>query len=136
MSTPSGIARAKAMAAGIPVPRRGSLQAKLLQELDFRERNLRSLEFHTLLFFLEEIFKVLTVMLPMTIEDRLAHQQEGLERMHKLLSVYEPELYQERYLPEFEREQQEISRREKAERIRQKEAEQKRHEFVKKIEQT
>jgi len=56
--------------------------------------------------------------------------------MHKLLSVYEPELYQERYLPEFEREQQEISRREKAERIRQKEAEQKRHEFVKKIEQT
>ena len=117
------------MAAGVALPRRGSLKAKLLQELDFRERNLREHEFTSLMFMLQSIYAALT------LGDRLSmkHIQQTLALMTKTIDDYDSELFQERYLPEYERQQQELSRREKEEQLRQERAEQARREFVEKM---
>lgn len=126
MSTPAGIARAKAVAAGVVLPRRGSLKAKLLQELDFRDRNLRAHEFSTIALILQGIYAAIILGPDLPREQAL----KALNLMTKSMEDYEAELFHDRYLPEYDRAQQEISRREKEEELRREEAAKKRREFV------
>lgn len=94
------------------------MQAELLQELDGRERNLRLLEVQSLHLFLEEIVYLLTHLLPVNSETLKNYQYTTRERFRLIMNAYEPELYQDRYLPEHQRKLQEDSRRKKEQELR------------------
>lgn len=55
---------------------------------------------------------------------------KAMSFMTKAIEDYEAELFHDRYLPEYDRERQEISRREKEEELRQQEALKARRKFV------
>lgn len=118
------------MAAGVALPRRGSLQAKLLQELDFRERNLRLQEVRTLFMFLEELVFITSHILPYSPQQLQSYQEQTLKRFRRVVDAYEPELFQDRYLPEYARAEQEISRREREQELQALAEEKRRRDFV------
>lgn len=112
------------------------MQAELLQELDGRERNLRLLEVQSLHLFLEEIVYLLTHLLPVNAETLQKYQSVTRERFQAIMAAYEPELYQDRYLPEHQRKVQEDSRRKKEQELRSIEEQNRRVDFVKNLGET
>lgn len=118
---------------GAPVPRRGSFKAKVLEELDQRERSLRSTEMFIICSFLDDIAELLVMTLPYKQELRDLIQSTRRTQARKLMRQYDPELYQDRYLPEYDRLQQENSRREKEEALAKAEAEARDRDFVEKL---
>ena len=86
----------------------------LLQEVDYRERNLRLAEMSIFTFAFERLLLLTADLIPYSDPKT---NQEVKKDIHKelstLLGKYEAELYQEKYLPEYQRAQRELSRREK-----------------------
>jgi hypothetical protein len=108
------LARSRAASQGVPLPRRGTFQDVLLQEVDYRERNLRLAEVSIFVAMFEQLL-MLTAELLTTSDEKIIKLKQGIAQdANRLLEKYEAELYQERYLPEYQRLMREISRREKA----------------------
>jgi tRNA uridine 5-carbamoylmethylation protein Kti12 len=109
------LARSRAAAQGVSLPRRGTFQDVLLQEVDYRERNLRLAEMSIFVAMFQQLLSLTAELIP-TSDDRLKKLKAAIvEDSGRLLSRYEAELYQDRYLPEYQRLMREVSRREKAE---------------------
>jgi hypothetical protein len=86
----------------------------LLQEVDYRERYLRLTEVTLLVSMLQEILNVQMHQLPFKDENASReYRQPVYRRIEKLLEAYEAELFQDRYLPEYQQYHREVSRREK-----------------------
>lgn len=99
----------------MPLPRRGTFQDVLLQEVDFRERNLRLAEVTLFVCLLEDMLLLMIEGLNIDPKYIPEAKLKASKRIGKLISKYEAELYQDRYLPEYQRAEREISRRERQE---------------------
>ena len=109
------MARSRAASQGVPLPRRGTFQDVLLQEVDYRERNLRFAEVSIFVSLFQQLLFLTAELVPLA-DDKLNGLKQAIsEDSGRLLARYEAELYQERYLPEYQRVMREISRREKIE---------------------
>jgi hypothetical protein len=122
---PSGVIRAKASAGGIALPRAGSFQDAVLQEMLFRDQNLKYAEVSlTTRLFERMIF--LLVELTTDSEQIVRRKQAIHDDVNLWLKLYEAELFQDRYMPEYQREERErarlISQRQAEEKIREAEA--------------
>lgn len=93
------------------LPRAGSFQDAVLQEMLFREQNLKYSEV-TLFTRLIELLLGQLVELT-TVPDKIT-QRKGLlhEDINVWLRLYEAELYQDRYMPAYQRAERERTRRE------------------------
>lgn len=100
------------------LPRAGSFQDAVLQEMIFREQNLKYAEvslttrlFERLLFLVSEM---------VTDESQVVRRKQGIhEDVNLWLKLYEAELYQDRYMPEYqraERERQRVTAQQEAEK--------------------
>jgi hypothetical protein len=87
----------------------------MLQEVDYRERNLRFAEISIFALIAEHLIMLSADQLPTAPENRVKIKRSLHDEIGKMLGKYEAELYQDRYLPEYQRTMREISRREKEE---------------------
>lgn len=86
-----------------------------MKEVDYRERNLRFAEMSIFVSMVEQLLLLTAELIP-AADDKIIKLKSSLsETTGRMLNRYEAELYQDRYLPEYERLMREISRREKAE---------------------
>jgi len=103
--------RARAMAAGVALPRAGSFNDAVLQAMLSREQNLRFTEVSLLTRMLErvvgELYELTTK--PDVIDVRRKALSDDVGRN---LKVYESELYQDRYAASYVREERERTRAE------------------------
>lgn len=110
--------RAKASATGVKLPRAGSFQDAVLQEMIFREQNLKYAEMSlTTRLFERMIF--LLIETTTDTQDVVRRKQQVHEDINVWLKLYEAELYQDRYMPEYQREERErlrIQEQQEAER--------------------
>jgi hypothetical protein len=98
------------MASGLRLPSAGSFQDAILQEMLFRDQNLRYAEvslmvrlFEHVMFYLQELT---------TDAKNLPKRQTMLsERISGWLQAYEAELYQDRYAPAYQQRDREAKRR-------------------------
>lgn len=86
----------------------------LLQEVDYRERNLRFSEMSLFAKMLERLLMLVAATLPGDKKSLEALQSSVAADVTKMMGSYEAELYQDRYLPEYQAHARELSRREKA----------------------
>jgi hypothetical protein len=112
------VVRAKASATGVKLPRAGSFQDAVLQEMIFREQNLKYAEMSlTTRLFERMIF--LLIETTTDTQDVVRRKQQVHEDINVWLKLYEAELYQDRYMPEYQREERErlrIQEQQEAER--------------------
>lgn len=95
----------------MPLPRAGSFQDAVLQEMLFREQNLRYSEVTLFTRLLELVIWQLVELT--TAPDKIAKRKALLhEDINVWLRLYEAELYQDRYTPEHQRAERERLRRE------------------------
>lgn len=119
MIRPSGVVRAKASADGVKLPKAGSFQDAVLQEMIFREQNLKYAEVSLTTRLFERMIFLLVEM--GTDAEQVVRRKKTIhEDVNLWLKLYEAELYQDRYMPEYQREERERLRIES-----QKQAEQK-----------
>lgn len=119
MIRPSGVVRAKASADGVKLPKAGSFQDAVLQEMIFREQNLKYAEVSLTTRLFERMIFLLVEM--GTDAEQIIRRKKAIhEDINLWLKLYEAELYQDRYMPEYQREERERLRIES-----QKQAEQK-----------
>jgi hypothetical protein len=85
----------------------------LLQEVDYRERNLRYSEVMLFTTLFEYLLMLTAELIPGDQKRQSAMKAQITSHVEKIIDKYEAELYQERYLPEYQRAMREISRREK-----------------------
>lgn len=109
------MARSRAASQGVALPRRGTFQDVLLQEVDYRERNLRFAEISMFTLLFEHV--IMLGIEHLTADGkRIGEIKRSVgDEIAKMLARYEAELYQDRYLPEYQRVMRELSRREKEE---------------------
>ncbi len=111
--------RAKASADGVKLPKAGSFQDAVLQEMIFREQNLKYAEVSLTTRLFERMIFLLVEM--GTDAEQIIRRKKAIhEDINLWLKLYEAELYQDRYMPEYQREERERLRIES-----QKQAEQK-----------
>lgn len=109
MIRPSGIVRAKASSEGVALPRAGSFQDAVLQEMLFREQNLKYSEVTLSTRMMEQMLLMLVELT--TQPEHIARRKNEIHRDINLwLKTYEAELYQDRYLPEYQRAEREQRR--------------------------
>lgn len=91
--------RARALAAGVPLPPSGSFRDAVMQEVLFRERNLRHAEISTVVELLSGIGHYVIDLLPVTDGAVLQRRHDKwMALVVDKLKDFESELYQERYL--------------------------------------
>jgi hypothetical protein len=113
------VVRAKASADGVKLPKAGSFQDAVLQEMIFREQNLKYAEVSLTTRLFERMIFLLVEM--GTDAEQIIRRKKAIhEDINLWLKLYEAELYQDRYMPEYQREERERLRIES-----QKQAEQK-----------
>lgn len=125
MIRPSGVIRAKASAEGIALPRAGSFQDAVLQEMLFREQNLKYAEVSLTTRLFERMIFLLVEM--STDAEKVVRRKNAIhEDINLWLKLYEAELYQDRYMPEYQRAERERARlnsqRQAEEKVREAEA--------------
>lgn len=87
----------------------------MLQEVDYRERNLRFAEVSIFAAMMQNLL-LLTADLLNTDGKRVVEIKKKIfADTEKILNTYEAEIFQDRYMPEYQRHMRELSRREKAE---------------------
>lgn len=99
----------------MPLPRRGTFQDVLLQEVDYRERNLRFAEVSIFAAMMQNLLLLTADMLHTDGKKIVEIKKRIFSDTTKILDSYEAEIFQDRYLPEYQRHMRELSRREKAE---------------------
>jgi hypothetical protein len=99
----------------VPLPRRGTFQDVLLQEVDYRERNLRFAEVSIFAAMRQNMLLLTADMLHTDGKKIVEIKKKIFADTTKILDSYEAEIFQDRYLPEYQRHMRELSRREKAE---------------------
>lgn len=117
--------RAKASAEGIALPRAGSFQDAVLQEMLFREQNLKYAEVSLTTRLFERMIFLLVEM--STDAEKVVRRKNAIhEDINLWLKLYEAELYQDRYMPEYQRAERERARlnsqRQAEEKVREAEA--------------
>ena len=116
LSRPSGAIRGRALAAGVPFPPAGSFQDAVLREVLFRERNRQYAVSATVISAIEALGHALLDGLGPPAKDEAQHRalhEPFAKRFEDLRRLLEEEVYEERYMPEFIREEE---RRERAKR--------------------
>ena len=89
-----------------------------MQEVDYRERNLRLSEMAIFVYSMQRILGTLVEVSNLPAAAKTKSLDFFQKEAEKVLGHYEAELFQERYLPEYQRNQRNISRREKEEMLR------------------
>jgi pantothenate kinase-related protein Tda10 len=84
-----------------------------MQEVDYRERNLRFAEVSLFASLIENLLMLTVELIPNEAPRVLSIKKDIRSRIDKSMSQYEAELYQDRYLPEYQGQMRELSRREK-----------------------
>lgn len=109
MIRPSGVIRAKASADGVSLPRAGSFQDAVLQEMLFRDQNLKYAEVSLTTRLFERMIFLLVEM--NTDAEQVVRRKKAIhEDINLWLKLYEAELYQDRYMPEYQRAERERTR--------------------------
>lgn len=91
------------------LPRAGSFQDAVLQEMIFREQNLKYAEMSLTTRLFE---RMIFLLIDSTTEgqDVVRRKQQVHDDINVWLKLYEAELYQDRYMPEYQREERERAR--------------------------
>ena len=89
--------RAKAVASGVALPRAGSFQDAILQEMLSREQNL---QFMQMSVFAQMMQRIINLLVELSTDQKQREMRKNLyeEEMDRLMQLYASELYQERYM--------------------------------------
>lgn len=91
------------------LPRAGSFQDAVLQEMLFRDQNLKYAEVTLFTRLVEQVLGQLVEI--STVPDRIQHRKDALHAdINVWLRLYEAELYQDRYTPAHQRAERERAR--------------------------